>query len=87
MSDGGGGNLVSLRDVYDIVARLEGSFGSRLDELEHKMDAANTASALRVERIASRMDHFEGALSTVKWLGPTGFAALVFGVARGMGLI
>lgn len=81
----GGGNLVSLRDVYDIVSRLEGSVGSRLDELERKMDAANRASADRVDRVASRMDHFEGALATIKWLGPTGLVALLFGIAKGIG--
>ena len=87
----GGGNLVSLRDVYDIVSRIEGTVDNRLNELERKMDAANTASAARVQGIASRMDRFEGrfegTLGAIKWLGPAGIVGVIFGIARGMGYL
>ena len=60
---------VTLRDVYDLVGRLENKLDRRLDNLDRDVD-----------NLASRVDRMEGALGLVKWLGPAGVAALVIGL-------
>jgi hypothetical protein len=67
-------NVVGIRDVYDIVSRLETKVDSRLSELDSKVDA-----------VTSRMDRLEGGLSMLRWLGPLGVVALFYGIGKAAG--
>lgn len=73
-------NTVSLRDVYDIVARTETKVDNRMAELDLKVDLL----ASRVDRLEGRL---EGSVGMLKWLGPTGLVAVVFGIARLTGIV
>ena len=63
-------------DLFDRLDRIEDKLDKRLDSLDKKVDA-----------VTSRMDRIEGAVQFIKWLGPVGVAALVYGVGKSQGLI
>lgn len=65
----GGGNLIGIRDVYEAVARLDS-----------KIDARFTGLEKRIDRVEARQDRNDGRIDMVKWLGPTGIAAIITGL-------
>lgn len=65
----GGGNIIGIRDVFEAVQRLDAKIDARFTGLEN-----------RIDRVESRQDRNDGRLDMVKWLGPTGLAALLIGV-------
>jgi hypothetical protein len=73
----------SYGDLFDRLDRIEDKLDRRLDSLDGKVDRVD----LKVDVATSRLDRLEGALGTVKWLGPAGVAAVVVGIAKSMGLI
>ena len=70
------GNAIGIKSVYDAVVRLDGKLEARVGTIE-----------TRIDRIEGRMDRNDGRLDMVKWLGPAGVAALIWGVARSIGLV
>lgn len=81
MSEGGSGdNIIGVRTVYDAVLRLEGKFDLHKQAIDAEMDQ------LRDEQTYLR-GKIDGSLGMVKWLGPTGVAALVAGLLWQAGLL
>lgn len=70
-----------------VYARIE----ARLDRIEDKLDTRMSALDAKVDGIGSRQDRLEGELrgsvGMLRWLGPTGVAALIYGVAKASGLL
>lgn len=64
-----------------------GDLFERLDRIEDKIDRRLNTVDTKVDGLTSRLDRMEGGLGMLKWLGPTGVAALVYGVAKSQGLI
>lgn len=60
---------------------------TRLDRIEDKLDLRMTTLDAKVDLVASRMDKMEGGLGMLKWLGPTGIVAVIFGIAKGAGYL
>lgn len=64
---------------------------TRLDRIEDKLDSRLTTLDKKVDSLASKQDRLEGRLDgsigMIRWLGPTGVAALLFGVIKAAGLI
>jgi hypothetical protein len=65
-----------------VYARIE----QRLDRIEDKLDTRMTTLDAKVDAVGSRQDRLEGelrgSLGMVKWLGPTGVGALVYGLLK-----
>lgn len=63
----------------------------RLDRIEDKLDTRLTALDSKVDAIATRQTRLEGQLAgsiaMIRWLGPTGVAALVFALLKGAGFV
>jgi hypothetical protein len=63
----------------------------RLDRIEDKLDTRLTSLDAKVDGLASRQTRMEGELrgsiAMVRWLGPTGLGALIFGVLKASGLL
>lgn len=59
----------------------------RLDRIEDKLDTRMTVLDSKVDLVASRMDKLEGALGMLKWLGPTGVAAVGYALLKGAGYL
>jgi hypothetical protein len=70
------GNIIGIRDVYNAVIRLDGKWDEKFEVVTS-----------RIDRVESRQDRNDGRLDTVKWLGPTGIAALVLGFLVMSGVI
>lgn len=70
----GPSNVLGIRDVYELLARLEGKVDSRMDSLDAKVDL-----------VSSRQDRLDGALSLVKWLGPAGVVGMIYGIGKAAG--
>lgn len=74
-------------DLYARLDRIEDKLDRRLDTLDGKVDRVD----LKVDIATSRIDRLEGqlqgSLGLVKWLGPAGVAALVFGLLKAQGYI
>lgn len=64
-----------------------GDLFDRLDRIEDKLDRRLNSMDTKVDGLTSRLDRMEGGLGMLKWLGPTGIAALIFGVSKSLGLI
>lgn len=83
---GDGGNGVYARIEAALIQQT-----ARLDRIEDKLDARMTTLDTKVDNIGSRQDRLEGkldgTLGMVKWLGPTGMGALLFGVMKAAGLL
>ena len=60
---------------------------SRLDRIEDKLDRRLNTLDGKVDDANSRLDRLEGGLAMLKWLGPTGVAALVFALLQSAGFI
>lgn len=60
---------VSIRDVYEIVSRLETKVDARLAAVDDKVDSA-----------LSRLDRLEGGIGLIKWLGPAGVGSVLLGL-------
>lgn len=62
---------------------------SRLDRIEDKLDLRLSSLDAKVDGLASRQDRLEGRLDgsigMIRWLGPSGVIALLFGVAKAAG--
>lgn len=67
---------VTLRDVYDLVAEVRVEMARRIDATDTKVDHA-----------LSRLDHMEGAIGMVRWIGPAGIALLIVGFLRAYGVM
>ena len=76
MGDQPPSNVLGVRDVYELLSRVEGKIDTRFEQVDSKVD-----------QVTSRMDKLEGALMMFKWLGPTGVVALVFGIAKATGVL
>lgn len=63
----------------------------RLNRIEDKLDTRMTTLDAKVDDVRSRQDSLEGelrgSLGMVKWLGPTGVAAIIFGLIKASGLL
>lgn len=66
----------SNNDLLGRLDRIEDLLTRRLDRQDGKLD-----------NLSSRLDKMEGGLGMLKWLGPTGIAAVIFALAQSMGLI
>lgn len=66
----------TIRDVYELVDEATTKIGNRLDKQDDRLDGA-----------VSRLDRIEGAVNVIKWLGPVGLAALLYGVLKGGGFM
>ena len=77
ISDGGAG----------VYARIE----ARLDRIEDKLDTRMSTLDAKVDALGARQDRLEGklegTLALVKWLGPLGVAALIFGLLVAYGFL
>ena len=71
--DNSSGNFIGVKAVYDAVLRLEGKFEGSQQRIDQELDAVKG----RMDRLEGRL---EGSLQVIKWLGPTGLAALILGV-------
>jgi hypothetical protein len=76
MAESEGGNIIGIRDVYNAVIRLDGKWDEKFEVV-----------AARIDRVESRQDRNDGRLDMVKWLGPTGIAALILGLLVMSGVI
>jgi hypothetical protein len=83
---GDGGSGVWAR----IEAALQG-LTSRLERMEDKLDVRMTTLDGKVDGLSARQDRLEGRLdgivSVVRWAGPLGVAALIFGLFAIYGLL
>lgn len=59
----------------------------RLDRIEDKLDRRLNSLDDKVDQLTSRMDRQDGALGMLKWLGPTGIAALILALLQSAGVI
>jgi len=64
---------------------------ARLDRIEDKLDTRLTSLDTKVDALATRQTRMEGELrgsiAMVRWLGPTGVGALIFGALKASGLL
>lgn len=97
-----GDNVIGVRTVYDAVLRLEGKFDAQSARLEAEMDrtksdvneaieAHRLATNAKVDALRTEQDYLrgklDGSVGMVKWLGPTGVAALLVALAKATGLL
>jgi hypothetical protein len=70
-----------------VFTRIE----QRLDRIEDKLDSRMNTLDAKVDGLAARQDRQEGRLdgivSVIKWLGPVGVAAILFGLLAIYGLL
>ena len=90
MSDEGGNAGIYTRIEASITAlRVESAL--RLDRIEDKLDKQTATLDTKIGEVASRQDRLEvkleGSLSVIKWLGPVGIAALLFGLLNLYGFL
>lgn len=82
-----GDNIIGVRTVYDAVIRLEG----KLDGLEGRVNSRSEATDSRIDGVMLKQERLEGrlegSLGMIKWLGPTGVAAVLFAIAKAAGFI
>lgn len=69
-------------DLQSQLDRIEDKLDKRLDRTDAKVDRVDG----KVDAATSRLDRMEGGLGMLKWLGPTGVAALIAGIAKSMGV-
>lgn len=89
MADGENVGVYSRIEANLEKLRAEQSF--RLDRIEDKLDRRMTDLDAKVDGLGARQDRLEGklegTLGIIKWLGPVGLAALVFGLMTVYGLL
>ena len=70
-----------------VFGRLE----SRLERIEDKLDARMNTLDQKVDGLSTRQDRLEGRLDgmavLIKWLGPVGVVAIIFGLLVAYGLL
>jgi hypothetical protein len=66
----------SNADVFARIDRLEDTLSKRFDRFDIKVDA-----------VTARVDRLEGGIQFVKWLGPAGVAALIWGLLNSQGVL
>ena len=69
-----------LDRIEDKGERIETKLDSRLSNLDTKDDAIAT----RQTRLEGQL---AGSIAMIRWLGPTGVAALVFALLKGSGFV
>lgn len=73
------------------IAELRRDSADSLNRIEDKLDTRMTTQDTKVDAIKSDLDNLRGelrgSLSIVKWLGPAGVAALIYGVMKSQGLL
>lgn len=77
---GDNSNVIGVRTVYDAVLRLEG----KLDEQSRRFDT--DIDLVKTEQTYLR-GKIDGSLGMVKWLGPTGVAAVILALAKSANLL
>jgi hypothetical protein len=77
----------SYGDLFDRLDRIEDKLDRRLDSLDGKVDRVDLKVDIATSRIDRLEGRLEGSLGLVKWLGPAGIAALIFGLLQAQGLI
>jgi len=80
MTEHDNGNFIGVKAVYDAVLRLEG----KVDNVSGRLDNEIGAVTGRMDRLEGRL---EGSFQVIKWLGPSGLAALVLGTLVMTGVI
>lgn len=87
----GGSNIIGVRDVFEAIAAFRGEVAASTQALRDDIGAARQEqarqameSAKEIAYIKGKMDGWIGAM---RWLGPTGLAALVIGVLIMAGVI
>lgn len=74
-------------DIYARLDRIEDKLDRRLDSLDGKVDRVDLKVDIATSRIDRLEGRLEGSLGLVKWLGPAGVGALIYGVLKSQGLI
>lgn len=68
-----------------------GRIEARLDRIEDKLDARMNSLDKKVDGLSTRQDRLEGRLdgmvAIIKWVGPAGVAAIIFGLLVLYGLL
>ena len=77
----------SYGDLFDRLDRIEDKLDRRLDTLDGKVDRVDVKVDLTTARIDRLEGKLEGSLGLVKWLGPAGIGALIYGVLTSQGYI
>jgi len=67
-------------DIQGRLDRIEDKIDTRLTTLDHKVDSLG----MRQTRLEGQLS---GSIAMVRWLGPTGVAALLFALLKGAGFI
>lgn len=73
-------NIIGVRTVYDAVLRLEGKVDAQTVRFDSEIDIVKTEQTYLRGKI-------DGSLGMVKWLGPSGVAAVLFAAAKAAGLV
>lgn len=88
VSAGGDGVWARIEMRLD---RIEDKLDQRMTALDVKVDAQGRAAADADKVMGSRLDRLEGklegTLGIIRWLGPVGVAAIVFGLLVIYGLM
>ena len=74
-------------DAIDHRRPSNGDLYARLDRIEDKLDRRLNTLDDKVDDVSSRLDHMEGGIAVLKWLGPTGVVAVIFAIARSSGVV
>lgn len=80
----GQSNVGVFGRIESRLDRIEDKLDARLSAIEDKLDTRMTTLDRKVDGLATRQDRLEGRLdgmvAVVKWLGPVGIAAIIFGL-------
>lgn len=92
MSEGASGdNVIGVRTVYDAVLRLEGKLDNATTRFDSELDAHKQTVASELEAIKNEQTYqkgrMDGSLGMIKWIGPTGIAALIIGMLVMTGIL
>jgi hypothetical protein len=74
-------------DIFARLDRIEDKLDRRLDSLDGKVDRVDFKVDIATSRIDRLEGRLEGSLGLVKWLGPVGIAALIYGLLVSQGLL
>ena len=73
------------------IAALRAEQDVRLNRIEDKLDTRMTTLDRKVDELGTRQDRLEGkldgSLGMLKWLGPTGVAAVIWGLLKAAGVL
>lgn len=74
-------------DIFERLDRIEDKLDRRLDSLDGKVDRLDMKVDITTSRIDRLEGRLEGSLGLVKWLGPAGIAALIYGLLVAQGYL